>query len=100
MSFYIQIIRTKKKDKYTHHFTDKKGKSIKQVKVDFYIAPAYDNVKINMNKNAKVLAIGYDDKNRPQYIYNQNQIKNQDHQNQLLVRSVICSQSTAFWSEV
>ena len=35
-----------------------------------YIAPAYDNVKINMNTNAKVLAIGYDEKDRPQYIYN------------------------------
>ena len=32
--------------------------------------PAYDDVKINLNKKAKVLAIGYDNKNRPQYIYN------------------------------
>ena len=74
-NYIIRKIKTKKKDKYTHKYTDKKGKSIKKVKVDFYIAPAYNNVKINTNKNAKVLAIGYDDKNRPQYIYNKNQIK-------------------------
>ena len=36
----------------------------------FYVPPAYDDVEINMNKKAKVLAIGFDDKNRPQYIYN------------------------------
>ena len=35
-----------------------------------YIPPAYDNVKINLCKDQKVLAIGYDNKQRPQYIYN------------------------------
>ena len=73
--YIIRKIKTKRNDKYTHKYTDKKGKSIKNPKLDFYIAPAYDNVKINLNSNAKVLAIGYDDKNRPQYIYNKNQIK-------------------------
>ena len=73
--YIIRKIKTKRKDKYTHKFTDKTGKSIKKPKLDFYIAPAYNNVKINLNSKAKVLAIGYDDKNRPQYIYNSNQVK-------------------------
>jgi len=73
--YIIRKIKTKRKDKYTHAFTDKSGKSIKKPKLDFYIAPAYNNVKINLNSKAKVLAIGYDDKNRPQYIYNKNEIK-------------------------
>ena len=60
----------------SHIFYDKKNNLIKDKKYiencisGIYIAPAYDNVKINLNKKAKVLAIGYDDKNRAQYIYN------------------------------
>jgi len=73
--YIIRKIKTKRKDKYTHTFTNKTGKSIKKPKLDVYIAPAYNNVKINLNKNSKVLAIGYDERNRPQYIYNKNQIK-------------------------
>ena len=34
------------------------------------VTPPSNNVKINPNKKAKVLAIGYDEKDRPQYIYN------------------------------
>ena len=49
-NFIIRKIKTKKKDKYTHYYTDKNGKSIKKVKVDVYIAQAYNNVKINLNK--------------------------------------------------
>ena len=37
---------------------------------NLYIPPAYDDVKINLNQKEKVLAIGYDEKQRPQYIYN------------------------------
>ena len=68
------IIR-KKRNK-SHIFFDKKGTQITSKKhIDkyvegVYIPPAYDNVKINLNKKAKVLAIGYDDKSRPQYVYN------------------------------
>ena len=40
------------------------------LKKGLYIPPAYDNVKINLCKDQKVLAIGYDNKQRPQYIYN------------------------------
>ena len=60
----------------SHIFYDKRNNLIKDKKyIDdcisgIYIAPAYNNVKINLNKKAKVLAIGYDDKNRAQYIYN------------------------------
>ena len=31
--------------------------------------------KINLNSNAKVLAIGRDDRDRPQYIYNPKAVK-------------------------
>ena len=57
-------------------FFDKEGEHIKNQKyIDeslegVYIPPAYDNVKINLNKKDKVLAIGYDNKDRPQYVYN------------------------------
>ena len=60
----------------SHIFLDKRGNLIKDKKyIDkclegVYIAPAYDDVKINLNKKAKVLAIGYDEKGRPQYVYN------------------------------
>jgi len=79
--YIIRKIKTKRKDKYTHTFTDKSGKSIKKPKLDFYIAPAYDRVKINLNSKAKVLAIGYDERNRPQYIYNKNEIKKEERVN-------------------
>ena len=68
------ILRKKKGN--THIFFDKRGtritskKYIEECLSGIYIPPAYDNVKISINKKAKVLAIGYDDKNRPQYIYN------------------------------
>ena len=60
----------------SHIFFDKRGKQLTDKKYieeclsGVYIPPAYDNVKINLNKKAKVLAIGYDDKDRPQYVYN------------------------------
>ena len=62
--------------KYKYKYYDKKdteimnNQIIKDAKKGFYIAPAYDNVKINLCKNENVLAIGYDTKNRPQYVYN------------------------------
>ena len=46
--YIIRKIKTKRKDKYTHTFTNKTGKSIKKPKLDVYIAPAYNNVKINI----------------------------------------------------
>jgi DNA topoisomerase-1 len=41
------------------------------------IPPAYTNVKINKNKDAKILAYGFDAKNRKQVIYNPIYIKEQ-----------------------
>ena len=74
-NYIIRKIKTKRKNNYTHTYTDKRGKSIKKPKINVYIAPAYRDVKINLNPNAKVLAIGKDDRDRPQYIYNPNVVK-------------------------
>jgi len=74
-NYIVRKIKTKRKNNYTHTYTDKKGKSIKKPKLNIYIAPAYRDVKINLNPNAKVLAIGKDDRDRPQYIYNPKQVK-------------------------
>ena len=76
MKEYIKrCIKSKRKDKYTYEYLDMKGNHINQSIVKrllegLYIPPAYKDVKINLNKNDKVLAIGYDEKDRPQYIYN------------------------------
>tara|TARA_B100001094_G_scaffold300844_1_gene326600 strand:- start:111 stop:1016 length:906 start_codon:yes stop_codon:yes gene_type:complete len=74
-NYIIRKIKTKRKNNYTHTYTDKRGKSIKKPKINVYIAPAYRDVKINLNPNAKVLAIGKDDRDRPQYIYNPKVVK-------------------------
>ena len=64
--------------KYKHKYYDKNDKEIKDKKKiekaikGVYIAPAYDNVKINLDKEDKILAIGYDEKGRSQYVYNKN----------------------------
>ena len=82
-AYIIREITKKIKDKIYHKFFDKSGieitdkKEIKQITEGIYIPPAYDNVKINKNKKQKVRAIGYDNKNRPQYIYNKGFIKEQ-----------------------
>ena len=74
--YIIRKIIHKKKNKYIHSFYDmdnneiKDNKYINTIKSGIYIPPAYDNVKININKKDKVRAIGYDAKGRSQYIYN------------------------------
>ena len=73
--YIVRKIKSKHKDKYTYEYLDQHGKKINQQLVKrllegFYVPPAYKDVKINLNKNDKVLAIGYDEKDRPQYIYN------------------------------
>ena len=76
MKEYItRKIKYKRKDKYTYEYLDMKGNIInetiiKRLLEGLYIPPAYRDVKINLNKNDKVLSIGYDEKDRPQYIYN------------------------------
>ena len=68
------ILRKKKGKGYI--FFDKRNNIIKNQKTiddaleGLYLPPAYDDVKINLNKKAKVLAIGYDNKKRAQYVYN------------------------------
>jgi len=67
------IIR-KKTGKVTKYY-DKRGNILSKKKAESYlntyIPPGYDNVKIN-KRRGKIRAIGYDDKNRPQYIYDKN----------------------------
>ena len=73
--YIVRKIKSKRKDKYTYEYLDKRNCKIHQSVVKrllegFYVPPAYKDVKINLNKKDKVLAIGYDEKDRPQYIYN------------------------------
>ena len=76
--FIVRKIWRKIGKKYNHKYYDKNNKEIKDKKKienaikGVYIAPAYDNVKINLKKDEKVLAIGYDEKGR----YNMFIIKN------------------------
>ena len=83
--FIVRKIWRKIGKKYNHKYYDKNDKEIKNKKrIDnaikgVYIAPAYDNVKINLKKDEKVLAIGYDDKNRSQYVYNKKYTQSQSY---------------------
>lgn len=76
MKDYItRKIKSRRKDKYKYEYFDKRGNKVdssivKNCVQGFYISPAYDDVQINLKKTDKVLAIGYDDKKRPQYVYN------------------------------
>ena len=75
-NYIVRKIVSSRNNKYKYKFYDKKNKEIKNKVIindalkDIYIPPAYDNLKINLCKKSKVLAIGYDNKSRPQYIYN------------------------------
>ena len=81
MNDYItRKIKSKNKEKYNYEYFDKRKnklnkKSINKYLKDVYIPPAYNNVKINKNKSAKILAIGIDEKGRSQYTYNKKTIK-------------------------
>jgi len=73
--FITRKIKSKYKDKYTYEYFDKKdnkvdGSIVKCCLEGLYIPPAHEDVKINLNKKSKVLAIGYDNKGRAQYVYN------------------------------
>jgi len=73
--YIVRTIKRKRKNSYTYEYTDTRGRKVSQQKVKqalegLYIPPAHDNVKINLKKRDKVLAIGYDTKGRPQYVYN------------------------------
>ena len=73
--YILRKIVKKSGDKYIHKYTDKRGNALSKkdyghLLKNLYIAPAYDNVKINKHKKDKVLAIGTDDRDRKQYTYN------------------------------
>ena len=81
--YILRKIKYKRDDKYFYQYLDKRGNKIdksvaKKLLEGFYIPPAYEDVKINLNKKEKVLAIGFDDKDRPQYIYNKSHTKRRD----------------------
>lgn len=84
-NFIVRKIWRKIGKKYNHKYYDKNDKEIKNKKrieeavKGVYIAPAYENVKINLEKDQKVLAIGYDDKNRSQYVYNKKYTQSQSY---------------------
>ena len=75
-NYIVRKITQKRGDKVFHKYFKKLGvelfddEYINNVKEGIYIPPNYNDVKINIKKKAKVRAIGYDDKQRPQYIYN------------------------------
>lgn len=83
MKDYItRTIKHKRNQKYSYLYFDKNNNKVDVMVVKLcldgiYIPPGHNNVKINLNKNDKVLAIGYDTKGRPQYIYNKKFIKKQ-----------------------
>ena len=73
--YIVRKIKSKRKDKYKYEYFDMNNQKVNSVIAkkaiqNLYIPPAYDDVKINLNQKEKVLAIGYDEKQRPQYIYN------------------------------
>tara|TARA_B100001287_G_C22663010_1_gene521342 strand:+ start:939 stop:1916 length:978 start_codon:yes stop_codon:yes gene_type:complete len=76
MEDYItRKIKRKTKNKYTYSYVDSDGNKVKDKLVtnclnDLYIPPAHDDVKINLDTDNKIRAIGYDTKGRAQYVYN------------------------------
>lgn len=86
INYIIRKIEPKKgKNNFNYKYYDKNNKIISQKKAEsiisnIYIPPAYDNVKININPNSKILAIGEDNKGRKQYIYHKNTIKNNSNE--------------------
>jgi len=81
--YIVRKISKKKGKKYYHKYYGKGGKEInddeyiKKITEGIYISPAYNDVKINVKKNAKIRAIGYDSEKRPQYVYNKQFIESQ-----------------------
>ena len=82
-NYIVRKITQKRGDKVFHKYFTKSGvelfddEFINNVKEGIYIPPNYNDVKINIRKKAKVRAIGYDDKQRPQYIYNKEFVEKQ-----------------------
>ncbi len=56
--YIVRTIKGKRKDKFIHKYTDKRGNVLskqdyKPFIKNLYIAPAYDNVKINKHRKFK-----------------------------------------------
>jgi len=73
--YIVRKISKHRDNKYSYFYLDQNGKKANKSLIDkalngLYLPPAHDNVKINLNKSDKILAIGYDVKGRPQYTYN------------------------------
>ncbi len=82
-NYITRKISRKVGDTIYHLYYDKSGDKIddkeyiKKITAGIYIPPRYRDVKINIDVNKKIRAIGYDDKNRPQYIYHKQHIERQ-----------------------
>ena len=84
MERYIERKISQKRGNVFHHkYYDKRGnevidkETIDKAMNGLYVPPAYNNVKVSLNPKAKVRAIGYDTKCRPQYIYNKEHTQKQ-----------------------
>ena len=78
--YIIRYIKSKNGKNYVHEYRDSRDNILSKNEYEsliknVYIAPAYDKVKINLNKNDKVLAIGVDGRGRKQYTYNPNYVQ-------------------------
>jgi len=76
MHIYRKVKKSLGKYEKIFEYYNKNGKKIGDNNVIEYvrslkIPPNYIDVEINLNKNAKILATGYDQAGRKQYIYNQ-----------------------------
>ena len=72
-------------DNDVYEYKTNKGDKIKDKETLEYIRslkipPAYEKVKINLNKNSKLLVTGYDVKGKKQYIYNEKWIEMRSQQ--------------------
>ena len=81
-NYITRKIKSKTKNKYNYEYYDKNNnkinnKIVKESLEGLYLPPAHNNVQINLNKNAKIRAIGYDNKGRAQYTYNKKHIEKQ-----------------------
>lgn len=72
--YIVRSIVKKTKGGYTYEYTDSQGlvgkAEVERIIQGLYLPPAHDKVKITRNRSAKIRAIGYDTKGRPQYTYN------------------------------
>lgn len=76
MYVYRKVVRHISQYNKVYAYTTSNGNKVTNQNTIEYIKslkipPAYTDVKINLNKNAKLLVTGYDVKGKKQYIYNQ-----------------------------